>query len=163
MTSRPRAWLESVVLFLALYLGLPAAGLGLDRLLGWPPLPEPLRFAGAAALVLGAGGIVWCFLLFARVGEGTPNRWDPPRTLVTTGPFAWTRNPIILSHALATLGVALVIASPAMVVLVLVLGGAVQFVVRHEERTLEARYGDAYRRYRDTVPRWVPRRPRQMR
>ncbi len=163
MTSRPLAWLESVGLFLALYVGLPAAGLGLDAIVGWPQLPDLLRWVGIVPLVLGGAGIVWCFLLFVRIGEGTPNPWDPPRTLVTSGPFAWTRNPIILSHALATLGLALVIASPATVLLVLLLGIAVQFVVRHEERTLEARYGDAYRRYRHTVPRWVPRRPRQMR
>ncbi len=163
MASRRLAWLESVGLFVALYVGVPAAGLAVDTFLGWPPLPELLRWAGLVPLVVGAAGIGWCFLLFVRIGQGTPNPWDPPRTLVTTGPFAWTRNPIILSHAIATLGLALLVASPAAVAIVLLLGLAVPFIVRHEERTLEARYGDVYRRYRDAVPRWVPRRPRQMR
>ncbi len=161
MASRAAAWLESVLLFLALYLGLPAAGLLLDAALGWPSLPEALRWVGILPLVVGAAEIAWCFLLFARVGHGTPNPLVPPQALVTTGPFAWTRNPIILSHALASLGAALLVASPAAVVLVLGLGIPVQFIVRHEERSLEARYGDAYRRYRDAVPRWLPRRPRQ--
>jgi protein-S-isoprenylcysteine O-methyltransferase Ste14 len=30
------------------------------------------------------------------------------------------------------------------------------YVSRVEERALEARYGEAYRRYRDLVPRWLP-------
>ncbi len=163
MADRALAWVESVALFLALYLGLPAAGLFLDGLLGWPSLPPVLRLAGLVLLGLGAAGIVWCFTLFVRVGRGTPNPWDPPQVLVTTGPFAWTRNPIILSHAVATFGIALLIASPAAVVIVFALGVVVQFIVRHEEASLEARYGDAYRAYREAVPRWIPRRPRQMR
>lgn len=163
MERRSFAWVESVVLFVALYFGLPAAGLFLDGLLGWPSLPDLVRPLGLIPFVLGAAGIFWCFLLFVRIGQGTPNPWDPPRVLVTSGPFAWTRNPIILSHALAALGVAMLFASPAAVVIVLVLGILVQFIVRREERTLDSRYGDAYRRYREMVPRWIPRPPRQMR
>ncbi len=157
VASRTVAWLESLGLFVALYVGLPVAGLALDGLLGWPRIGDLVRWAGLVPLVLGAAGIAWCFGLFVRVGRGTPNPFVPPQTLVTTGPFAWTRNPIILSHALATLGVALLIASPAAVLLVLLLGIPVQFVVRHEERTLGERYGDAYRTYRECVPRWIPR------
>ena len=163
MASRTVAWLESVALFLALYLGLPATGLAVDGLLGWPSLPGALRWTGLAPLAVGAAGIAWCFTLFVRLGRGTPNPLVPPRVLVTTGPFAWTRNPIILSHALACLGAALIVASPAAVLIVVLLGIPVQFIVRLEERRLELRYGDAYRLYRDAVPRWIPRRPRQIR
>ncbi len=157
------AWAESVGLFGALYLGVPALGVTLDRLAGWRPFPSFVPWAGVVLLAFGAAGIAWSFLLFVRLGRGTPNPLVPPQQLVTTGPFAWTRNPIILSHAIASLGVAFVVASPSAVVVVLLLGIPVQFVVRREERSLEARYGDAYRRYRETVPRWIPRRPRQTR
>ena len=54
----------------------------------------------------------------------------PPQRLVTSGPFAWTRNPIVLSHALASLGVAFLVASPSAVLLVLILGVPVQFITR---------------------------------
>ncbi len=157
MASRAAAWLESFGLFVALYVGLPLAGFLLDAWLGWPPIPAPWRWLGFAPLILGAAGVAWCFLLFVRVGRGTPNPLVPPQVLVTTGPFAWTRNPIILSHALAALGEAVVVASPAAVVIVLLLGIPVQFVVRLEEKSLEDRHGEAYRRYRDAVPRWLPR------
>jgi protein-S-isoprenylcysteine O-methyltransferase Ste14 len=163
MANRAVAWLESIGLFVLLYAGVPIVGRTLDGILGWPSLPDPLRWIGSLPLVVGAAGIVWCFALFVRVGHGTPNPLVPPQTLVTVGPFAWTRNPIILSHALAALGLACIVASPAAVLVVLLLGGPVQFIVRIEERSLEARYGDAYRRYREAVPRWLPRRSRQSR
>lgn len=158
MTSKVVAWAESLGLFAALYIGLPWFALTVDGWIGWPPLPWPLRVAGIVSLVVGAAGVVWCFLLFVREGQGTPNPWAPPRKLMTRGPFAWTRNPIILSHALASLGVALLIGSGTAILLVLLLGIPVQCVVRHEEATLEARYGDAYRAYKASVPRWLPRR-----
>jgi len=34
------------------------------------------------------------------------------------------------------------------------------FVLLYEERALERRFGESYRSYRETVPRWIPRRPR---
>lgn len=157
MTSRLAAWGESILLFLALYAGVPAVGLLADGWIGWPALHAPWTWIGTIPVVVGGTGIAWCFVLFVRLGGGTPNPLVPPKVLVTVGPFAWTRNPIILSHALAALGVALLVGSPSAVILVLALGLPVQAVVRREEKTLEARYGDAYRRYRGSVPRWLPR------
>ena len=163
MASRVAAWTESVGLFLALYGGFPLVGLAFDRLLGVPAFPTAVRLLGFLPLVLGGAGVLWCFGLFVQVGRGTPNPWRPPQILITTGPFALTRNPIILSHALALLGEAFVVGSPLMAVLVLLSGIPVQGVVRLEERTLEDRYGETYRRYRDSVPRWIPRVRRQRR
>ncbi len=163
MSPRALAWAESAGFFVALYAGVPLVGLALDRALGWPPFPPAVRWAGLAPLALGSAGIVWCFALFAREGQGTPNPVLPPQRLVTTGPFAWTRNPIILSHALAALGLSAVVGSPSAFLVVLALGIPVQVIVRVEERKLEARFGDAYRAYRDRVPRWVPRLRRHKR
>ncbi len=35
------------------------------------------------------------------------------------------------------------------------------FVTGYEERTLRRRFGGAYAEYLQTVPRWIPRRPRR--
>jgi len=162
MDRRIVAWAEISIVFLALYLGVPLAGLTIDRGLGLATLPVPLRFAGLAFLLVGLGGLAWCFSLFARA-HGTPNPRLPPSRLVTTGPYAWTRNPIAGSHFLAVLGLALVVGSPGAALLVFLLGIPANLLVRHEERTLELRFGAEYRAYAESVPRWIPRPPRRQR
>src|SRR2546425_1253540 len=93
MDRRIVAWAEISIVFLALYLGVPLAGLTIDRGLGLATFPVGLRFAGFAFLLVGLGGLAWCFSLFAGA-RGTPNPRLPPSRLVTSGPYAWTRNPI---------------------------------------------------------------------
>jgi len=154
------AWSETLALVAALYVGVPWAGLAIDRTVGAPALPDAARWAGVLPIVLGAGGLAWCFSLFIRVGDGTPNPVRPPQRLVTTGPFAWTRNPIIGSHCLALVGEGLAVGSLGAIALVVLIAAPVVAVVRNEETRLAARFGEEYRRYAAAVPRWVPRRPR---
>lgn len=163
MASSVVAWSETACLFAGLYLGIPLLGRALDGSVGWSPLPEAVRYAGGPLLVLGAAGLVWCFSLFVRIGRGTPNPLRPTQVLVTAGPFSWIRNPIMGSHFLAGLGIALLVASPGAIV---VLGGLTipsYFLALHEERGLEARFGEAYRAYAAEVPRFVPRPRRRQR
>lgn len=160
--TRPvTAWAETVALFVALYSGVPLGGLALDRAFGWPPLPEASRAAGIALLLVGASGVAWCFVLLVRVGHGTPNPALPTKSLVTSGPFGWTRNPVMASHFVAGVGVSLLVASPGATAIILALTLPSYALARHEERVLEARFGDAYRAYRASVPRFVPRPPRR--
>jgi protein-S-isoprenylcysteine O-methyltransferase Ste14 len=81
----------------------------------------------------------------------------PPTALVTAGPYAWTRNPIALSHAGALIGLSLFLGSISAVAIVVILAVPVHVAMVHEEKTLEARFGDAYRAYKASVPRWIPR------
>lgn len=158
MDRRIVAWAEISLVFLALYLGVPLAGLSIDRGFGLAALPTLVRGAGIAFLLVGLAGLAWCFSLFAGA-RGTPNPRLPPDRLVRSGPYAWTRNPIAGSHFLAVLGVALVVGSLGAVLIVFLLGIPANLIVRHEERTLELRFGAEYRAYLDSVPRWIPRRP----
>lgn len=161
MKRRALAWGEIAFAFFLLYAGVPWVGLQLDRLFRIPPLPEPIRWIGLPFLIVGAAGLAWCFSLFVRRGRGTPNPMMPPQLLVVEGPFAWTRNPIALSHAAALFGLCLVLGSLSAVILIVVLSIPVHFAMLQEERTLEVRFGDAYRAYKAAVPRWIPRRPRR--
>ena len=161
MPRRAVAWAEMAVLFALLYVGVPWVGLQIDRLLQVPSAPPPLRWLGLALFVVGILGLAWCFALFVRIGRGTPNPMLPPQALVTVGPYAWTRNPIALSHAAALIGLSAWLGSVSAVILILLLGTPVHYAMLQEERTLESRFGDAYRSYRDAVPRWLPRRPKR--
>lgn len=125
------------------------------------PTPAPGAWY---ALVVIAGGIVLyaaCVLFFGAVGRGTPGVWGSPRSVVTVGPYRWVRNPIYLSALLIVSGEAWLFLSPQL--LLYAVGLAVAFhllVVGFEEPRLRRRFGVAYETYLDTVPRWVPRRPR---
>ena len=56
---------------------------------------------------------------------------------------------------LAVAGLAVLLASDWMLVMTVLLAVTLHIgVVRREERYLEAKFGDAYRRYRESVPRY---------
>jgi protein-S-isoprenylcysteine O-methyltransferase Ste14 len=140
--------------------------------------PPPLIFAGAlaAGLALGNAAIVRkrscdiiagsvTALLGAALGlatvialkrAGTQLRPDRPTTaLVTSGPFRYTRNPAYVGATLVYVGVALAARSvPALTFLPIALVVLERGVVEREERYLEHRFGDTYRSYKASAPRW---------
>lgn len=81
--------------------------------------------------------------------------WKPSMTVVTTGVYGWLRNPMYVGGTAALFGLAVLLASDWLVVMTVVMALVLHFgVVLREERYLEAKFGDAYRRYRDAVPRY---------
>ena len=130
-----------------LFLGALATGLALDfGLLRVPTgLPRSLRLgAGAAFAVLAAALLAAALGRFRRAGTAV-EPWRPSTALVTDGVYRLTRNPIYLAMD-SVVAVALL---PPLLALV-------QFgVVSREERCLERRFGDEYRRYRASVRRWM--------
>jgi protein-S-isoprenylcysteine O-methyltransferase Ste14 len=127
------------------------------------PLPSWLRFFGGGALFL-VGVVIWiiCLDLFSRRGHGTPFPLDAPRNLVTTGPFAVVRNPIMAAEILVVWAEALYFSSYGIflyAVLATLAGHASVLYV--EEPELRERFGKHYEAYCRRVPRWFPRlRPR---
>jgi protein-S-isoprenylcysteine O-methyltransferase Ste14 len=118
-------------------------------------------FCAAVGVLLFFGGLAlfaWCVGLFARVGRGTLAPWDPTRSLVAVGPYRHVRNPMISGVALMLLGETAFWGSR-----VLGLWAACFLVTNHlyfllsEEPRLERRFGRAYRTYKASVPRWIPR------
>ena len=121
---------------------------------------EPIRVV--LGVPFGVGGFalwLWTVRLFARIGRGTLAPWDPTERLVVEGPYAHARNPMITGVVAVLLGEALILGSVA--VLVFAAGFVVVnhvFFLAYEEPSMERRFGDDYRRYKDDVPRWIPRR-----
>lgn len=118
-----------------------------------------LAHAGAIFLIA-VGAIIygWCVWDFAFAGRGTPNPLDAPKQLVTRGLYRYVRNPIYVGALFVVMGESWLFESPALLIYAFV---AFLFfhllVVLYEEPTLERKFGEAYRRYRATVPRWLPR------
>lgn len=90
-----------------------------------------------------------------REANTSPEPWKPSTAVVTTGVFAWLRNPMYVGATATLLGLAILLASDWMVVMTVAFAVVLHFgVVMREERYLEAKFGDVYRRYRDAVPRY---------
>lgn len=124
---------------------------------------------GAAAALLAALGLaliaagfalwLWTVMLFARVGEGTLAPWDPTRHLVVEGPYRHVRNPMITAVLAVLAGETALFGSlPLLVWLAAFFAINHAFFLLREEPALERRFGDEYRVYRRSVPRWLPRR-----
>lgn len=125
------------------------------------PLPAWTRFAAWAPLIVGVPLAAACLAMFVAVGRGTAMPLDPPRQFVAQGPYRYVRNPMYWGGLLTLAGLGLRCRSPGMLVCALVLlAGVHLFVVFFEEPGLERRFGDAYRSYKGSVCRWLPRIPR---
>ncbi len=144
----PLLALAAAVLGLLIDRWLPFDALG--ALLSWPARLAigVLLFAACAAFGFPA--------LFAFRAAGTHvEPWKPATALVTTGIFRRLRNPMYVGIVLFLLGLAILLASDGILAMTLLLMPVLHFgVVRREERYLEAKFGDAYRRYKETVPRY---------
>ena len=121
---------------------------------------DPVRLGLGVLLVAGGFALwLWTVRLFARIGRGTLAPWDPTERLVVEGPYAHARNPMITAVVAVLLAEALIFGSVA--ILVFAAGFVVVnhvFFVAYEEPSVERRFGDEYRRYKESVPRWIPRR-----
>jgi protein-S-isoprenylcysteine O-methyltransferase Ste14 len=116
-----------------------------------------LVFGGS--LLLG----LWAMLTVAIVGQGTPMPFDAPRKLVTTGPYAWMRNPLLMAGI--GQGMAATLYTGALLILPCVVAGIVfcQIVVWHLEKPeLERAFGRNFEAYRRSVRYWLPMRRRWM-
>lgn len=124
-----------------------------------PDLPVTAGFGLLGWLPIAAGMAVygWCAWDFATYGRGTPLPLDAPRKLVAHGLYRFVRNPMYAGVLLVICGQGLLFGSFAIVeymVAVAVLFHS--FVLLYEEPALGRKFGASYKRYRETVPRWVP-------
>jgi len=125
-------------------------GLPLAIVCAWLASPTP------AAVAFGAG--------IAAVGLSiravAASHLHKNVALITSGPYAFTRNPLYLGTAAVAAG--LLVAAHSWTVALL---GAVYFIafypaaMRSEERKMRARYGSAFDAYAARVPLFWPRRP----
>lgn len=109
---------------------------------------------GLLLLCAGAILVVRANLAFRSAGTH-PEPWKPSVVLVTADVFGWLRNPMYVGGTLLLFGLAMLLASDWMLVMIIVFIFVLHFgVVRREERYLEFKFGDTYRQYRNRVPRY---------
>ena len=135
-----------------------ALGLLVDLIVGLPRYSSLLSNSFGAVLI--AGGLYLegraTYVLWT-LGGGTPNPAEPPKRLVTEGPYRFSRNPLYIARLLFLWGASLGLGSVGVLSASLLLVLGLHFVLLpREEGRLETRFGDSYDEYRRQVPRWLP-------
>lgn len=113
---------------------------------------------GILISLVGLTLMISSIVVMIRVAQSTIMPWDPSKNLVIKGPYRHLRNPMILGVILLLHGEALILSSYGIAILaVLFFFGNTVYFILSEEPKLEVQFGKAYRRYKENVPRWLPR------
>ena len=152
----PAVWLVAVP---AVHAGIPWALSHLGPRYGWADgEPAGWNLLGYAPVAAGAVLLAWVMVFgFFRsrdLPEHVPVDWSPALVL-TGGPYALSRHPMYVGELALWLGWAVLYGSISVLVGSAVLAALVGLLAPREERALEAKFGEVYRRYKARVPRWV--------
>ncbi len=141
----PTYWFGCALLMITIHVFFPLAQ--------WS---EPVLVYGGLALIgaalLFGGWAAWTF-----EWHGTPvHPFEPAKCLVIGGPYRYSRNPMYLSLLVMLIGLWLILGSVTPVVVVIAFETIISTrFIDPEERALESRYGDEFRRYKASVRRWI--------
>ena len=119
--------------------------------------PSRWNLLGLIPILVGNIGFIWGLTLHSSESPSEGMEWELDKSyLLMRGPYAISRNPMYLSELTLLFGWVVFYGS-----LTLVIAFAVWWIffkfyaVPLEERTLEAHFGEAYREYKNKVPRWL--------
>jgi len=107
--------------------------------------------------------MIWGFLQYRLCGKyrrnrggGGPGPQIPADQLVSSGLYAYTRNPMYLGHIIFLSGLTLTLRSWLAAVITLGVAVWFHFRVLADERQLAVKLGAPYVAYTKSVKRWVP-------
>jgi protein-S-isoprenylcysteine O-methyltransferase Ste14 len=91
-----------------------------------------------------------------RSGHSVVEHEQRPDKVVTDGAFKYVRHPLYLASILAYLG--LVISTLSLISGAILLGIFVfyNYIAGYEEKLLEAKFGEEYKKYKERTGKWMP-------
>lgn len=161
---RLRYFIPYFLIFLLVPVGTYLLGGWIDGVLFLPPFP-PFPFniiLGISVMISGAVIGIRATRQLRAMGQGLP--WGEAEqkaqssVLLTTGMYAYSRNPMTFGYTLLPLGMGLLFRSIGMAFFIplIVLGVQLVIIKKREEPNLEKRFGDAYLEYKRKTPFLVP-------
>lgn len=129
---------------------------GLDRFLPFVTYANSIAtYIGGMLIVAGVLLVFLSAYKFKREGTAIKPFADSS-TLVTTGLFGFSRNPIYLGMVLVLCGIGLLLGSlsPFIMPIIFFIFIHQRFILR-EEKHLTEQFGDVYRTYQKKVRRWL--------
>ena len=133
------------------------AGLALNWLMPLPFLPAavPRGWLGTIVFALALALVAWAISTMTRAGSNVPTSL-PTTTIVETGPYRFTRNPIYVGMVMGLIGLAIAFNSLWLLMTLVPFALVISYgVITREEAYLERKFGDVYRRYHTRVRRWL--------
>jgi protein-S-isoprenylcysteine O-methyltransferase Ste14 len=119
------------------------------------PAAVPAGWLGGAVFVSALALFAWAITTITRAGSNVPTNM-PTTSIVATGPYRFTRNPIYLGMMLGLVGLAIAFDSLWLLMTLVPFFLVIRYgVVAREEAYLERKFGEVYRRYRARVRRWL--------
>ena len=119
---------------------------------------KPYCLLGLLMLLFGESIRIWAV---SYAGGKTRTRKVGAPELCTSGPYAFTRNPLYLGNMFMYIGIALVAGAPNIIFMILIIFTffMIQYtlIVSLEEETLTNLFGEAYVNYKKNVPPIFPR------
>jgi protein-S-isoprenylcysteine O-methyltransferase Ste14 len=132
------------------------AGTIVDSFLGISAFTSSLaKGAGLLLIVLGFLIRVWATVHF-YAHKMRVISLEPQQSLITSGPYRFTRNPLYLGgNVFIFFGAALLLGSPTGVFATAIHIPLIDLFIRREERQLERAFGRAWQDYKRRVRRWL--------
>ena len=135
------------------------AAILVDRLLNLPDLlPEGARLPVSVPMIaIGLAVTAWSAFHFLKV-RGTPVPFNPPPTVVNTGPYRYARNPMLTGVFLFLFGIGFIVNSASLVFFFTPLYVLINVweLKKIEEPELIKRLGNEYIEYRNHTPMFIP-------
>lgn len=118
-------------------------------------IPESAEIFGYLPVLLGIGIVILVATSFRRAGTAI-EPWKPTTSIVTTGFYAWSRNPIYAGFCLINIGIG--ISSNSFWIFISFIPAAFllyYIAIEKEEAYLEWKFGEEYMDYKKKVRRWI--------
>ena len=137
-------------------LGIAYLGTRVDALLGVSAFAPPLvKVAALLLLALGFLVRVWATAYF-YAHKMRVIALEPQKTLITSGPYRFSRNPLYLGgNVFIFFGAALLFGSPTALFAIALHIPLMDLFIRREEEQLERHFGTEWQRYKQRVRRWI--------
>ena len=125
--------------------------------LQWPIPTTVSELVSVPMMAIGVAVTAWSAFHFLKV-KGTPVPFNPPPTLVESGPYRFARNPMLTGVFLLLFGIGLAIRSLSLVLIFtpLFVLANVWELKEIEEPELIRRLGEEYLAYRERTPMFIP-------
>jgi len=118
-------------------------------------IPWPWNCAGALPIAFGVVWNIWADHLFKK-HQTTVKLHLEPTSLVSSGPFGLSRNPMYVGMIAIAAGTAVLLGTLTPIVVPTALAAilALKFVPM-EEKSMEQAFGESWREYKKRVRRWL--------